>query len=151
MTNTNFLILLVMLSLLSCKPERAQHLEKEKWHFDSESKQDDNIGYSQALRMGAMVYISGTVTDRLDSVGIAQLYQTGANSLAAMGLTFADVIKENLYTTDIEAMKGLNHVRKIFYQNDYPAATWAQVQQLFLPEFKVEVEWIAWDKSRDER
>jgi 2-iminobutanoate/2-iminopropanoate deaminase len=58
-----------------------------------------------------------------------------------MGLTFAHVIKENLYTTDIEA-------RKAFYQNDFPAATWVQVQQLFVPELKVEVEWIAYDLKK---
>jgi enamine deaminase RidA (YjgF/YER057c/UK114 family) len=52
-------------------------------------------------------------------------------------------VKENLYTTDMEAMKKYNEVRKFFYQNDFPAATWEQVSQLFLHNARLEVELIA--------
>ncbi|WP_262711205.1 RidA family protein [Chryseobacterium indologenes] len=63
--------------------------------------------------------------------------------LANYGATFDNVVKENLYTTDIEAMKKYNDVRKKYYNNDFPAATWVQVQRLYMPESKLEVELVA--------
>ncbi|MNI15216.1 Enamine/imine deaminase [compost metagenome] len=63
--------------------------------------------------------------------------------MASFGTTFQHVVKENLYTTDIEAMKKYNDVRKQFYNNDFPAATWIQVQRLYMSDAKLEVELIA--------
>jgi enamine deaminase RidA (YjgF/YER057c/UK114 family) len=63
--------------------------------------------------------------------------------LASFGATFQHVVKENLYTTVIEAMKKYNDVRKNFYNNDFPAATWIQVQRLYMSDAKLEVELIA--------
>jgi enamine deaminase RidA (YjgF/YER057c/UK114 family) len=53
------------------------------------------------------------------------------------------VVKENLYTTDIEAMKKYNNVRKKFYNDDFPASTWIKVQRLYMSDIKLEVELIA--------
>ena len=49
----------------------------------------------------------------------------------------------DIATTDIESMKKYNYVRKAFYKNDFPAATWVQVVRLFMPDAKLEVEVIA--------
>jgi Endoribonuclease L-PSP. len=48
-----------------------------------------------------------------------------------------------LYTTDIDAMKKYNDVRKKFYNNDFPAATWIQVKRLYMSDAKLEIELIA--------
>ncbi len=64
-------------------------------------------------------------------------------TLKAYNATFQNVVKENLYTTDIEAVKSNNEVRKAFYKGDYPAATWVQISRLFMPNALVEVEVIA--------
>ncbi|WP_256449928.1 hypothetical protein [Pedobacter sp. Bi36] len=40
-------------------------------------------------------------------------------------------------------MKKLNYVRKKFYYNDFPAATWLQIQRLYMAKAKLEVELIA--------
>jgi enamine deaminase RidA (YjgF/YER057c/UK114 family) len=53
------------------------------------------------------------------------------------------VVKENLYTTDIEAMKQYNYVRKPYYKGDFPAATWVQISRLFMADAKLEIELIA--------
>ncbi|WP_373284797.1 RidA family protein [Pedobacter zeae] len=63
--------------------------------------------------------------------------------LSNYGATFENVVKENLYTTDIEAMKKYNDVRKKFYNNDFPTATWTQVERLYMPDSKLEVELVA--------
>ena len=63
--------------------------------------------------------------------------------MASFGATFENVVKENLYTTDIDEMKKFNYVRKKFYNNDFPAATWVQVERLYMPDAKLEIELIA--------
>ena len=52
-------------------------------------------------------------------------------------------MKENAYTTDIEALKAAQDVRKVYYGTDFPAATWVQVSRLYMPEAVLEVEVIA--------
>lgn len=63
--------------------------------------------------------------------------------VAAFGADFSCVVKETLYTTDIEAMKSCNAARKVFYKNNFPAASWVQVSRLYEPTAKLEVDLIA--------
>ena len=49
----------------------------------------------------------------------------------------------NVYTTDLDAFEKSKDIRKRFYGDSLPAATWVQVQRLFLPSLVVEVELIA--------
>jgi enamine deaminase RidA (YjgF/YER057c/UK114 family) len=45
----------------------------------------------------------------------------------------------------MEAVKSNNEVRKVFYQGDYPAATWVQISRLYegRKDAQIEVELIA--------
>jgi len=117
-------------------------IHKEKWHWNSKT-QDSNAGYAQAVKVDNVIYISGVVTNNITPEGITSVYNNLKAVLANYGATFDNVVKENLYTTDIEAMKKYNNVRKKFYNNDFPAATWVQVQRLYMPDSKLEVELVA--------
>ena len=118
-------------------------IEKQKWHWDNASKQDTSAGYVQVLKVDNVLYISGAVTAEVTPKGIQQVYQALEKSLKSFGATFQNVVKENLYTTDIEAMKHYNSIRKAFYNGDFPAATWVQVSRLYMSEAKLEVELTA--------
>lgn len=118
-------------------------IKKEKWHWDNPSKQDTSAGYVQVLKVDNILYISGAVTTTVTPEGIKQVYQALEKSLKSFGAGFQNVVKENLYTTDIEAMKKYNAIRKAFYNGDFPAATWVQVSRLYMSEAKLEVELIA--------
>ena len=74
---------------------------------------------------------------------IKNAYDTVARTLAAHKLGFQHVVKENVYTTDLDALKANKAVRKAYYGTDYPAATWVQVARLFQPEYVIEVEVVA--------
>ncbi|OJW35316.1 MAG: translation initiation inhibitor, yjgF family protein [Sphingobacteriales bacterium 46-32] len=106
-------------------------------------KQDTTAGYAQVVKVGNVLYISGAVSTEITPGGITQVYRALERSLKSFGATFQNVVKENLYTTDIEAMKRNNNSRKVFYKNDFPAATWVQVSRLYMPEAKLEVELVA--------
>ena len=133
----------VIFSATASAQQTIPPIEKEKWHWGNPNKQDTSAGYAQTLKVGDVLYISGTVTTELSEKGVKQVYAGLERSLKQYGLTFQHVVKENLYTTDIEAMKQLNHVRKQFYKGDFPAATWVQIVRLFMPDAKLEVELVA--------
>lgn len=98
---------------------------------------------AQAVKVDNVIYISGVVTNNITPEGITSVYNNLKKVLSNYGATFDNVVKENLYTTDIEAIKKYNDVRKKFYSNDFPAATWVQVQRLYMPDSKLEVELVA--------
>jgi len=122
---------------------QSSNITKEKWHFDNLAKQDTTAGYAQVVKIDNILYISGVVTPDVTTEGITRVYRTLELTLRSFGATFQNVVKENLYTTDIEAMKLYNESRKVFYKNDFPAATWVQVSRLYMPQAKLEVELIA--------
>lgn len=123
----------------------AQHgpIQKQKWHWNEPLKQDTSAGYAQVVKVGNVLYISGVVSTELTPAGITQLYRGLEASLKSFGAGFQHVVKENLYTTDIELMKKYNDARKAFYKNDFPSATWVQISRLYMEEAKLEVELVA--------
>lgn len=120
---------------------QENNIEKQKWHWSG--NQDTTAGYAQVVKVGKTLYISGTVAIEVTPAGIRNVYMALKKSLEQFGASFQNVVKENLYTTDIEAMKKYNYVRKEFYKGDFPAATWVQVVRLFMLDAKLEVELVA--------
>ena len=118
-------------------------IKKEKWHWGNALQQDTSAGYVQVVKVENVLYISGAVARDVTPEGITRVYQSLERSLKSFGATFQNVVKENLYTTDMEAMKRYNDARKIFYKGDFPAATWMGVARLFMADAKLEVELIA--------
>jgi 2-iminobutanoate/2-iminopropanoate deaminase len=118
-------------------------ISKKKWHW-GRAQSDTSAGYAQAVLVDNVLYISGTVGR--GTTMAEQLKSTYAGierTLQSFGLTFQHVVKENLYTTDIEAVKQNNDIRKAFYKGDFPAATWTQISRLYMATALVEVEVIA--------
>lgn len=104
---------------------------------------ETSIGYCQALRAGNELYISGVVGAEPMDAAVPKVYQTLAEILKANGLSFRDVVKENVYATDLDAFIRNNERRKPYYGDSMPAATWVQVQRLFRPTLVLEVELVA--------
>jgi 2-iminobutanoate/2-iminopropanoate deaminase len=104
------------------------------------------IGYSQAVRSGRMLYISGTVgangegkPDDLDGQ-MKNAYAAIQKTLAHYKTDFSHVVMERIYTTDMEALILSQETRKQFYGNWLPAATWVEVRRLYAPADKIEIE-----------
>ncbi|WP_192349368.1 RidA family protein [Algoriphagus sp. Y33] len=135
-----FLILFAI--LLSNLGMAQSNIKKDKWHWNN-TEQDTIAGYAQVIKVDNILYISGAVTTELTPKGIEGVYSALESSLKNYGATFQNVVKENLYTTDIETMKKYNQARKKYYKNDFPAATWVQVDRLYMESAKLEVELIA--------
>ncbi|MCG2613888.1 RidA family protein [Terrimonas sp. NA20] len=142
----NILVLFALMASVcaaNAQTEKIAPLAKQKWHFGNPQGQDSAAGYAQVVKVDNVIYISGTVARDITEAGIRQLYATLEKCLAHFGATSQHVVKENLYTLDLDAMKKMNEVRRAFYKNDFPSATWVQVSRLYTPDLKVEIELIA--------
>lgn len=138
----SIVLVLILLHSISLMAQKNQ-IEKEKWHWNNHLKQDTTAGYVQVIKVDNILYISGAVATEVTPEGITNVYKALESSLKSFGATFHNVVKENLYTTDMEAMKKYNYARKLFYNNDFPSATWVQVSRLYMSDAKLEVELIA--------
>jgi enamine deaminase RidA (YjgF/YER057c/UK114 family) len=104
----------------------------------------ESIGYANAIQVGNTVYLSGvvargaTVEEQLTGI-----FEQARRVLATFGATLQDVVKETAYTTDMEALKAANSVRKAAYVGHAPAATWVGISRLYMESAKLEIEFIA--------
>jgi 2-iminobutanoate/2-iminopropanoate deaminase len=111
------------------------------------------LGYSQAVRIGDLVFIAGTAAVDAQFAPVhagdfpAQLrfvYDRLRETLAQFSLDFRHVVREVLYATDMRAMVDAMPIRKAVYgDGPFPAATGVEVKQLLFPELLIEIELIA--------
>ena len=107
---------------------------------------EQKIGYSQAVRAGHTVYISGAVG--ADEKGFPKdlesqmklAYASIRKAMDQYGATFSNVMMERIYTTDMDALIKAQDVRKSIYGAWLPAATWVEVRRLYSPEAMIEIE-----------
>lgn len=121
----------------------ATRVETAKSCFHLNAAVETDIGYCQAVRVGNTLHISGSVGRGEMAAAMHGAYNELKQTLAANGLDFRDVVKENVYATDLDAFIKNKDIRMEYYGADFPAATWVQVQRLYLPAFVVEVELVA--------
>ena len=138
MKSLSLFCLLLVTTLRAADPAPA--LKTDKFRLGD---WEDDIGYRQAVRVGNTLYVSGTAGAGAMPDAIRGVYGELQKTLAHFGLTFAHVVKENAYTTDLDALKAHLEVRRAYYGRDFPAATWVQVSRLFSPEDLLEVELVA--------
>ncbi len=107
--------------------------------------------YSHAVAAGELVYLSGQTpldpkTGKLvtGDVGAqtAQCFENLTNVLAAAGLTLDDVVKVNVFLTDIGDFAAMNAVYATKFAAPYPARSTVGVAALPLGA-RVEIEMIA--------
>jgi len=134
------LAIATVLLLAGCATARV-NAAKSCYHLNAAVETD--IGYCQAVRIGNTLHISGSVGRGDMSTAMHGAYDELKTTLAANGLDFRNVVKENVYATDLDAFIRDKEIRKEYYGTDFPAATWVQVQRLYLPAFVVEVELTA--------
>jgi 2-iminobutanoate/2-iminopropanoate deaminase len=121
----------------------AQHNHIERRIYNSWER---DIGYSQVVKLGDTLYVSGITSgaDNFDDQ-LAEIYATILGILNDYGTDSNAILKEVIYTKDIEALKRAISVRKRYYNDDFfPAATWVQIDRLYMEGHLLEVEIIAY-------
>jgi len=112
-------------------------------------------GYTHVVEVtgpAKMVYISGQIALDKDGnvVGAGnmkaqaeQVFKNLEAALSAAGAKFSDVVKMNMFTTDVDQIAAIREVRSRYFGEATPASTLVQVVHLARPEFMLEVEVIA--------
>lgn len=103
-----------------------------------------DIGYTGITEINNQLYISGVAcAGKTMEDAVKSCYTNIQDILKKFNLGSEQIIKETIYTTDIDALIKVIPARKSFFKpGQYPAATWVQVSRLYDPEHLLEVELI---------
>jgi enamine deaminase RidA (YjgF/YER057c/UK114 family) len=108
--------------------------------------------WSNALRVGDMLFVSGTVSRGGDGVTIVgkNEYEQAKNIfirirhlVEAAGGAMSDVVKMTIYMVNIKQNTDVWRARQEFFTGDFPCSTLVEVSSLATPEVLVEIEAIA--------
>jgi 2-iminobutanoate/2-iminopropanoate deaminase len=132
------------------EPEPPPPRSKQVFHLNAYEK---DFGYSQAVLIDKTLYISGSVSvdegGRLVSPGdmagqMRAAYSNIGRTLAAHNTDFQAIVKETIYTTNMDALLKASDLRFEYYDKErLPTTSWVQVQRLVDPGFLVAIEVIA--------
>ena len=115
---------------------------------------EKEYGYSQAVKVGDTIYLSGQVShdDSGNIVGLrdmeAQMRQAYANIhklLAQYGATMDNIVDEILFVTDMNTAfaAAVKCREEIFFGTPVVASTIVQIQRLAFPELMIEIKCVA--------
>jgi enamine deaminase RidA (YjgF/YER057c/UK114 family) len=117
--------------------------------FSSGAKWEAIVGYSRAVRVGPLVWISGCTAVKpeggIAGVGdpAAQMRQAIANlerGLHKAGASLRDVVRTRVYVTNIAQWESVGRVHGEVFGHIRPASTMVEVSKLIDPAMLVEIE-----------
>jgi enamine deaminase RidA (YjgF/YER057c/UK114 family) len=105
--------------------------------------------WSNCLRVGDTIYLSGLTARALDKVtlhGVGNAYEQAKviftkakHLLEAAGARMSDVVTMTIYVTNMADNKAIWRAREEFFEGDFPCSTLVQVAGLGTPETLVEI------------
>ena len=141
-----------ILGLLSVWPPHTLSAEIEAERIRTQPDPYEQFFISQAIRAGDFVFVSGQVGMDLDGniVGeddfrsqAEQTFRMLSKVLEASGSSLAQVVKVNIYVTDMANFPIILELREKYFSKPYPADTIVEISALGLPELLVEIDAIA--------
>ena len=125
---------MLALGLAACErphePEPPPLRVKQVFHLNAYEK---DFGFSQAVLIDKTMYISGSVaadqSGRLVAPGdmagqMRAAYSNIQRTLAAHGASFDEVVRETIYTTDMDALLKASDLRFEYYDKERLPPTW---------------------------
>ena len=131
---------------------QPSYLEVERRTVSTGTRWEPIVGYSRAIRVGALVFVSGTTaTDEGgEVVGVGDAYEQTrrilANIASALGRVDArlsDVVRTRMYVTDIGCWEEVGRAHGETFGEIRPATSMVEVAALIHPDMLVEIEAVA--------
>jgi len=124
----------------------------DRKRVSSVSPYEDVIGFSRAVRVGDLVFVSGTVAWGPDGklVGAGDVYAQAKQTLANIegylreaGASLKDVVRTRIYLTDIGRWQEVARAHREAFGDVRPASSLLEISRLAEPEMLVEIEAVA--------
>ena len=121
----------------------------KRMNISSQTKWEDIVGYSRAVRIGNIIEVAGTtaVDESGQVVGLDDpgeqtkfILSKIENALTSAGATLRDVVRTRMFVTNIADWETIGRVHGLYFKDIKPAATMVEVQSLISPELLVEIE-----------
>ncbi len=121
----------------------------ERRHAVSGTRWEAAVGYSRAVRIGDMIWVSGTTATGADGSILSEGDAYGQTShaltnlsaaLRAVGADLSCVVRTRIFTIDIDDWDEIGRAHAEVFGTIRPASTMVEVRRLIDPRMIVEIE-----------
>jgi enamine deaminase RidA (YjgF/YER057c/UK114 family) len=121
----------------------------ERQLISSGTPWETSVGYSRAVRVGNLIFVSGTTASdeagQTISVGDAYgqtqfILRKIESALTEAGASLNHVVRTRLFVIDIDRWEEIGKAHSEFFAEIRPAATMVEVSRLINPDHLVEIE-----------
>lgn len=121
----------------------------ERQNLSSGAKWEDMVGYSRAVRVGAIIQVAGTTAtnEQGEIVGINSPYEQTQKilrkielALQALGGELRHVTRTRIFVTDISRWEEVGRAHGEVFREIRPVCTMVEVSKLIDPQMLVEIE-----------
>lgn len=110
------------------------------------------VGYSRAVRVGDMAWVSGCTAAGSDGQVVGrgdpyaqtvQAIRTMSEALGKLGLSLAHVVRTGVYLADMAQWEAVARAHREAFGDARPACTWVECGKMINPDMLVEIDAVA--------